>query len=161
MVDPLGGSFFVEALTDDIEKRILDEVDEIEKGGGYVAAIESGKLHNKIATYFSNQQRDIENGDIKIVAYNVYKSDAEAPDINVFRYPEGVEKRQREKLERLRMNRNNEKVNKALAGLKEACAKRRNILPYSVACARARCTEGELFKVFKEAYGLWKPPALW
>jgi len=161
VVDPLGGSFFVEALTDDIEKRILDEVDEIEMGGGYVAAIESGKLHNKIATYFSNQQRDIENGDIKIVAYNVYKSDAEAPAINVFRYPEGVEKRQREKLVRLRMNRNNEKVNKALAGLKEACAKRRNILPYSVECARARCTEGELFKVFKEAYGLWKPPALW
>ena len=59
------------------------------------------------------------------------------------------------------MNRNNEKVNKALAGLKEACTKRRNILPYSVECARARCTEGELFKVFKEAYGLWKPPALW
>jgi methylmalonyl-CoA mutase N-terminal domain/subunit len=161
VVDPLGGSFFVEALTDDIEKRILDEVDEIERGGGYVAAIESGKLHNKIATYFSNQQRDIENGEIKIVAYNVYKSDAEAPAINVFQYPEGVEKRQREKLERLRMNRNNEKVNKALAGLKEACAKRRNILPYSVECARARCTEGELFKVFKEAYGLWKPPALW
>ena len=161
VVDPLGGSFFVEALTDDIEKRILDEVDEIERGGGYVAAIESGKLHNKIATYFSNQQRDIENGEIKVVAYNVYKSDAEAPAINVFRYPEGVEKRQREKLERLRMNRNNEKVNKALAGLKEACTKRRNILPYSVECARARCTEGELFKVFKEAYGLWKPPALW
>ena len=161
VVDPLGGSFFVEALTDDIEKRILDEVDEIERGGGYVAAIESGKLHKKIATYFSNQQRDIENGEIKVVAYNVYKSDAEAPAINVFGYPEGVEKRQREKLERLRMNRNNEKVNRALAGLKEACAKRRNILPYSVECARARCTEGELFKVFKEAYGLWKPPALW
>ncbi|TET90057.1 MAG: methylmalonyl-CoA mutase [Desulfobacteraceae bacterium] len=161
VVDPLGGSFFVEALTDDIEKRILDEVDEIERGGGYVAAIESGKLHKKIATYFSNQQRDIEDGEIKVVAYNVYKSDAETPAINVFRYPEGVEKRQREKLERLRMNRNNEKVNKALAGLKEACTKRRNILPYSVECARARCTEGELFKVFKEAYGLWKPPALW
>ena len=161
VVDPLGGSFFVEALTDDIEKRILDEVDEIERGGGYVATIESGKLHKKIATYFSNQQRDIENGEIKVVAYNVHKSDAEAPAINVFQYPEGVEKRQREKLERLRMNRNNDKVNKALAGLKEACAKRRNILPYSVECARARCTEGELFKVFKEAYGLWKPPALW
>jgi methylmalonyl-CoA mutase N-terminal domain/subunit len=59
VVDPLGGSFYVEALTNDIEKRILDEVDEIEREGGYVAAIECGKLHKKIASYFSHQQKDI------------------------------------------------------------------------------------------------------
>ena len=161
VVDPLGGSFYVEALTDDIEKRILDEVDEIEREGGYVAAIESGKLHKKIATYFSNQQRDIEDGEIKVVAYNIYKSDAEPPPINVFRYPEGVEKKQKENLEKLRMNRDNEKVNSALEELRAACKMGKNILPYSIGCARARCTEGELFKVFKEAFGLWKPPALW
>jgi methylmalonyl-CoA mutase N-terminal domain/subunit len=72
-----------------------------------------------------------------------------------------VEERQREKLARLRLSRNNERVGVALAELKEACKKGVNILPYSVACARVRCTEGELFKVFKEAFGLWKPPALW
>ena len=161
VVDPLGGSFYVEALTDDIEKMILDEVDEIERDGGIVAVIKSGKLHRKIATYFSDQQRDLENGDIKVVGYNTYKSDIEPPPINVFRYPEGVEKRQKAKLEKLRMNRDNQKVNNALAGLKEACKKRKNILPYSVECARVRCTGGELFKVFKDAYGLWKPPSLW
>jgi methylmalonyl-CoA mutase N-terminal domain/subunit len=161
VVDPLGGSFYVEALTDDIEKRILDEVDEIEREGGYVAAIESGKLHKKIATYFSNEQRDIEDGEIKVVAYNIYKSDAEPPPINVFRYPEGVEKRQKENLVKLRMNRDNEKVDRALEELRAACKKGKNILPHSIECARARCTEGELFKVFKEAFGLWKPPPLW
>ena len=161
VVDPLGGSYYVEAMTSDIETRILDEVDEIECGGGYVSAIESGQLHRKISSYFTNQQKEIEKGDIKIVAYNRYRSDSVPPPINVFRYPEGVEERQRDKLARLRLNRDNERVVAALTALKEACRKRENILPHSVACARARCTEGELFKVFKEAFGLWKPPALW
>lgn len=161
VVDPLGGSFYVEALTNDIEKRILDEVDEIERTGGYVAAIETGKLHKKITTYFSNQQREIEDGQIKVVGYNFHKSDIEPPPINVFRYPEGVEERQKERLAKLRLNRDNEKVNSALTRLREACIKGKNIFPYSIECARSRCTEGELFKVFKEAFGLWKPPALW
>jgi len=161
VVDPLGGSYYVEAMTSDIETRILDEVDEIECGGGYVSAIESGQLHRKISSYFTNQQKEIEKGDIKIVAYNRYRSDSAPPPINVFRYPEGVEERQRDKLARLRLNRDNGRVVAALTALKEACRKGENILPHSVACARARCTEGELFKVFKEAFGLWKPPALW
>jgi len=161
VVDPLGGSFYVEALTNDIEQRILDEVDEIERAGGYVAAIENGELHKKIATYFSNQQREIEDGEIKVVAYNIYKSDIEPPPINVFRYPEGVEERQKARIGKLRLDRDNGKVSRALTGLKEACGKRKNIFPYTIECARARCTEGELFKVFKEVFGLWKPPALW
>ena len=161
VVDPLGGSYYIETLTGDIEKRILDEVDEIERGGGYVSAIESGQLHRKISSYFTKQQKEIEKCDIRIVAYNRYPSDATPPPINVFRYPEGVEERQRERLARLRLSRDNDRVGVALAALKEACRKRENILPFSVACARARCTEGELFKVFKEAFGLWKPPALW
>lgn len=161
VVDPLGGSFYIEALTNEIEKRILDEVDDIERSGGYVACVENGKLHQKITGYFSNQQREIETGEIKIVAYNAYKSEVEPPPINVFRYPEGVEERQKSRLGDLRLRRDNEKVGSALAALEEACRKGENIFPYSLSCARARCTEGELFAAFKKAFGLWKPPALW
>jgi len=161
VVDPLGGSYYVETLTDEIERLILAEVDEIERGGGYVAAVESGQLHRKISAYFCNQQKEIEKGDIRIVAYNTYRSETPPPPINVFSYPEGVEERQRERLAKLRFSRDNEKAGEALAALAEACRKGENILPLSVACARARCTEGELFKVFKGAFGLWKPPALW
>jgi methylmalonyl-CoA mutase N-terminal domain/subunit len=160
VVDPLGGSFYVEALTNDIERRILDEVDEIERAGGYVAAIETGKLHKDITTYFYNQQKEIEDGNISVVGYNFHKSDIEPPPIDVFRYPEGVEEMQKARLAKLRLNRNNERVDGALTALKDACVKGKNILPYSLECARARCTEGELFKVFKEAYGLWKPLTL-
>ena len=161
VVDPLGGSYYIETLTDDIERRILDEVDEIERLGGYVSAVESGQLHRKISTYFTNQQRDIEQGDIKIVAYNRYKSESAPPPINVFRYPEGVEQQQRARLAKLRLSRDSSRVESSLLALGEACRTGKNILPFSVACARARCTEGELFKVFKQSFGLWKPPALW
>lgn len=161
VVDPLGGSYYVEALTDDFERRILDEVDEIEKMGGYVAAISRGWLHRRVAEHFNREQRMIEQADIKVVGYNTYKSPAELPPIDVFRYPEGVEERQKAKLARLRAQRDNGKVSSALKALGEACKRKENIVPYSVECARAGCSEGELFKVFKEAYGLWRPPGLW
>jgi len=160
VVDPLGGSYYVEALTNDIENRILDEVDEIEKLGGYVAAIEKGWIHRKVANHFHSEQASIENGDIKIVGLNCYKSAGKTPPINVFKYPSGVEKRQAAKLADLRQTRNNGQVQKALSKLEEACAGSANIVPYSVQCARVGCTEGEIFKVFKKAFGLWKPPVI-
>ncbi|MFP4087353.1 MAG: methylmalonyl-CoA mutase [Desulfobacteraceae bacterium] len=160
VVDPLGGSFYVEALTRDIEHRILEEIDEIEALGGYVKAIEGGQIYEKVATYFSDQQRMIEAGEIPVVGQNVYRSPAQGPPIDVFQYPEGVEERQKDRLQKLRLNRDNDKVQSTLNALMDACQTGKNILPYSVACARARCTEGELFKVLKDAFGLWKPPAL-
>jgi len=160
VVDPLGGSFYVETLTRDIEDRVLDEVDEIERLGGYVKAVEAGQIYGKVASYFADQQRRIESGEIAIVGQNVYRSGAEGPAIDVFRYPEGVEEAQKARLQRLRLTRDSGNVERTLKALKDACVKGDNILPHSVACARARCTEGELFKVFKEAFGLWKPPAL-
>jgi methylmalonyl-CoA mutase, N-terminal domain len=160
VVDPLGGAFYIEALTSELEKRILDELDEIERLGGYVAAIESGKLHQKISTYFTEQHVRIEKGEIAVVGQNICRSAVEPPLINVFRYPEGVEDRQKARLNKLRMNRDNEKVQSALKALEDACRRKVNIIPYSVECARVRCTEGELFQVFKKAFGLWKPPAM-
>ena len=161
VADPLGGSFYVEALTSEIEARILDEVEEIEKMGGYVATIEKGWLHKKIAEYFSNERKMIEKGAIKIVGYNIYKTHVELPPINVFQYPEGVEERQKERLRRLREKRDAEKVNSALLALEEACKQGKNVVPYTLQCARVGCSEGEIFKVFKRSFGLWKPPVFW
>ncbi|MBM4333569.1 MAG: methylmalonyl-CoA mutase [Deltaproteobacteria bacterium] len=161
VVDPLGGSFYVEALTNEIEMRILDEVDEIERIGGYVTALEKGWLHKKIAEYFNNERKMIEKGVIKLVGYNFYKAPVELPPINVFRYPEGVEEKQKARLGKLREKRDIEKVNSALLALEEACKKGENVMPYTLQCARVGCSEGEIFKVFKQAFGLWKPPVFW
>jgi len=159
VVDPLGGSYYVEALTDEIEKRILEEIDEIESQGGYVKAIEKGWLHRKVAKHFQDEQAKMESGDIKMVGYNCYKSDNQTPAINVFQYPEDAEKRQIEKLKKLKQTRNNEKVTRALKELEGACSSDKNVIPYSLECARAGCTEEEVFGVFKKVFGLWRPPA--
>jgi len=161
VVDPLGGSFYVEALTNEIERRILDEVDEMERMGGYVTAIERGWLHKKIAEYFNNERKMIEKGDIKLVGYNIYKTPVDLPPINVFRYPEGVEDRQKARLKILREKRDNEKVSSALLALEEACKRGTNVMSYTLQCARVGCSEGEIFKIFKKAFGLWKPPVFW
>jgi len=161
VVDPLGGSFYVEALTNEMEERILDEITEIEEQGGYVAAIEKGWLHRKIGTYSYREQAALESGDIKLVGYNYQKSSTPLPEIDVFRYPEGVEEKQIGRVKKLRAERDTQKVEGALNALGDACKKGVNIVPYTVDCARANCTEGELWKVFKEAFGLWKVPSYW
>jgi methylmalonyl-CoA mutase N-terminal domain/subunit len=162
VVDPLGGSFYVEALTDKIEKLILDEVEEIEKVGGYIASIEKGWIHNKIANYFYREQELIEKGEIKFVGSNIYRADdKKEPGIEIFRYPEGVEERQKARIEQVKKERDNEKVASTLGALEQACRSGDNIVPYSLECAKAYCTCGELFKVFKKAFGLWRPPVFW
>lgn len=161
VVDPLGGSFYVEALTNEIEARILDEVDEIEKKGGYIKAIEEGWLHKKISEYFYKEREKVEKGIIKVVGYNIYKTPLELPSIHVFQYPEGVEERQKARLARLKEKRDNEKVDASLRALEEACTRKKNVMPYTLQCARVGCSEGEIFKVFKKAFGLWKPPVFW
>jgi methylmalonyl-CoA mutase N-terminal domain/subunit len=161
VVDPLGGSFYVEALTNEIEERILDEIDTIEKMGGYVTAIGKGWLHKKIAEYFQNERAMVEKGEIKLVGYNIYKSPSELPPIQVFQYPEGVEERQKARLAKLRERRDPEKVNNALTAFEDACRKGENVVPHAVQCARVGCSEGEMFKVLKRAFGLWKPPVFW
>ncbi|MFW6054678.1 MAG: acyl-CoA mutase large subunit family protein, partial [Thermodesulfobacteriota bacterium] len=161
VVDPLGGSLHLEALTTDMEERILNELEEIEQAGGYVQAVADGSLHKKIVDYFTRQHAAIEKGEIRIVAVNANKSGIEPPPVNVFRYPEGVEDKQKAKLAELRQARDEDRVRSALENLRQACLKKENILPLSLECAHSRCTEGELFTVFKETFGLWTPPAMW
>jgi methylmalonyl-CoA mutase N-terminal domain/subunit len=161
VADPLGGSFYVEALTDEMEKRILAELDEIEHLGGYVATIKEGWIHRKISDYFRQERELAESGQTRVVAENIFKTQAELPPVNVFRYPRGVAERQNQRLEQLRNSRDNQKVAAALGNLEAACRNGTNILPLAVECANVGCSEGELFAVFKKAFGLWKPPVMW
>jgi methylmalonyl-CoA mutase N-terminal domain/subunit len=160
VVDPLGGSYYVESLTDKIEDAIVNEISEIEAVGGYVACIEKGWLHKKIASFFQDEQEKMEAGTIPIVGLNCYQSQTKASPIDVFKYPEGVEERQKEKIKKLKDERNTKDVDKSLRELGKACKEDKNIVPYSLECARAGCTEGEVFNIFKKSFGLWSPPQI-
>ncbi len=159
VVDPLGGSFYVEALTNEIEKRILDEVDEIERMGGIVEVVTSGWLHNKVSQFIQREQKAIADGEIKVVGRNYFRDpDLKMPEVSVHEYDENVGKAMRDKLARLRQRRDNEKASNCLNALKEACKRGDNVMDYTLECARADCTEGEMRRAFVEAFGLWKSP---
>jgi len=157
VVDPLAGSYYVEWLTSVLQRKILEEMDEIWRLGGIVRAIESGWLHKKIAENNWREEDLIEKGIIKIVGVNIYKSDAKLPPIDVFRYPEGVEEEQRRALEEVKRSRNNDAVQDKLEKIVEAAQKGENLFPYVLEAARERATLGEIAKTLIRAYGVWKP----
>lgn len=159
VVDPLGGSFFVETLTDEIEDRILDEVDEIEGRGGIVAVVASGWLHSRVASYIQREQKMIADGDIKVVGRNYFRApELKMPDISVHHYDDGVGRQMRQKLAEVRKQRDNRAVAKCLDALKDACQRGGNVMAACVDCVRADVTEGEMRRAFVEACGLWTPP---
>ncbi|MFC2002311.1 methylmalonyl-CoA mutase, partial [Chloroflexota bacterium] len=161
VVDPLGGSFYVEALTNEMEKRILDELDEIERMGGIVEVVTSGWLHNKVTRHIEREQRMIADGEIKVVGRNYYRDpDLKMPEVLVHEFDEGIAKQMRDKLTSLRQQRDNEKASNCLNALKEACKRGDNVMQYTLDCARADVTEGEMRRAFVEAFGSWKPPML-
>jgi len=159
VVDPLGGSFYVEALTNELEQKMLDEIDEIEKMGGLVEVVATGWLHRKAAKYIEREQQMIADGTIKVVGRNYFRApDLKMPDIWVQEYDENLGKAMRDKLARLRMRRDNEKASNSLNALKEACKRGDNVMAACVECARADVTEGEMRRAFTEAFGTWKSP---
>jgi len=159
VVDPLGGSFYVEALTNDVERRIIEEIDEIEKMGGLVEVVASGWLHRKVTKYIEREQQMIADGTIKVVARNYFRDpDLKTPDVWVQEYDESLAKEMRDKLARLRMRRDNEKASNTITALVEVCKRGDNVMAACVECARADVTEGEMRRAFTEAFGTWKSP---
>jgi methylmalonyl-CoA mutase N-terminal domain/subunit len=159
VVDPLGGSFYVEALTNEVERRILSEIDEIESRGGLVEVVVSGWLQEKISRFIEREQKMIESGEIRIVGRNYFRApDLKIPDIWVQEFDDAIAKSMKQKLERLRRTRNNEKTTASLKALVEACKKGGNVMEACLNCARADATKGEMRRAIAEAFGSWKSP---
>lgn len=157
-VDPLAGSYFVEKLTQEMAQRIRDYVALIESKGGLVSVVETGWLHREISDFAYNTQKDIESGKQKIVGLNYFPSENNQAKVEVFRYPETAEKRQREKLEKLRARRDNAKVEETLQALRDKCHEDVNLMPYIKDAVSAYATLGEVAEVFREEFGLWQFP---
>jgi len=159
VVDPLAGSFFVEALTNEMERRILDEVDELERRGGLVEVVASGWLHKKVSQAIQREQKRIADGEIKVVGVNYFRDpELKMPEVSVHEYDDTIGQAMRDKLANLRMRRDNEKASNAIQALIQACKQGGNVMQYTVECARADVTEGEMRRAFVEAFGLWKSP---
>ena len=154
-VDPLGGSFFVEARTDRMEQEVLDYFRRIEDLGGVIPAIEKGFFQSEIADAAYRYQREIDDGTRKIVGVNAYQ-EKKPLRIPLLEMDEDGYKRQVQRLVDLRKTRDNGRVGQALDKLRVALEGTENSMPYLMDCVRAYATLGEIIAVMKEVFGLYE-----
>jgi methylmalonyl-CoA mutase N-terminal domain/subunit len=156
-IDPLGGSYFIESLTNQCEEKIVALLNEIEAMGGIVKSVEKGWIHKEISSAAYEYQKAIESGEMPIVGVNCYKIEDEKLPIELFKVPETLEV-QRAKLERIKKERSSKEVKKALGALLRCCEKDGNLMEVVVEAVKAYVTEGEVTKMLKRYYGTWNPP---
>jgi methylmalonyl-CoA mutase N-terminal domain/subunit len=157
-VDPLGGSYFVEALTNQTEAAVYDYFRHIDELGGVLPAIEVGFLQQEISDASYRHQLEIDSGQRIIVGVNGYTS-AEPVSIPILKMdPQGYE-RQAARLARLRAERDADRHAQALDALRQACAGDENVMPYLIAAAKADATLGEITDVMRQVFGVYEEPA--
>lgn len=154
-VDPLAGSYFVERLTDEIEKRVWEYIERIEAMGGAIKAIESGYIQNEISKSAYEHQMQIETKEKIIVGVNEFKSD-EKQKIEIFKLNEGAIRKQIERLKKLRAERDNDKVKSSLKRLKESALLGENLMPLIIECVEAYATIGEISDALREVWGEYR-----
>jgi len=156
-IDPLGGSHYLESLTDRMEAEVLKILDEIEEKGGLVSAVESGWVHAEISDAAYKYQCDIESGEMPIVGVNCFRAEDEVLPIELFSSPETL-KVQKEKLRRIRKERDSRKVQKSLDAIARCCERDENLMELIVGEVKNLITEGEISRTLKRVYGVWEPP---
>jgi methylmalonyl-CoA mutase N-terminal domain/subunit len=154
-VDPLAGSYFVEELTNEVERLAWEYIHKIDAMGGSVKAIEDGYMQDEIAGSAYRYQRDIQTGEKPIIGVNKFTIE-EKPIDAIFKVDDSIRQVQIEKINKLKSTRNNEEVSKLLAELKGAAEGTENLMPYILRCAEAYATLGEIADVMREVFGEYK-----
>jgi methylmalonyl-CoA mutase N-terminal domain/subunit len=157
VADPLGGSYYVEALTDAMEREAEGLFAEIDAQGGVVKAIESGWFQRQIAHSSMRFVSEVEQHRRIIVGMNEFVEESEAP-VDILKVGDEAERTQRERMAALRSTRDAARVDQALAALGDAAREDRNIIPAMLDCARAYCTLFEIRHVLEEIYGSYREP---
>jgi len=161
VIDPLGGSYFIEALTERMEREAEEYFRRIEEQGGVLACIENGFFQREIADAAYRYQMEVERGERIVVGVNRFQDPEERLDIEILRIDPEVERRQRERLARLRAERSAAEVERSLEALKEGARGDANLMPLIIDCARAYCTEGEIIGALKEVFGEYREKAIY
>ncbi|WP_148413530.1 methylmalonyl-CoA mutase [Haloferax sp. KTX1] len=155
-IDPLAGSYYVEALTDDIEGEAFDLLDEVDDRGGMLDAVKNQWVQREIQDVAYERQREIEEGERVIVGVNEYQVDEE-PTVEVQEVSEEEEQKQVESLDARKDDRDEEAVEAALADIRAAANGDENLLPLIVTAVKAYATVGEICGVLREEFGEYEP----
>ena len=153
--DPLGGSYYVESLTNQVEEAALKLIEKIDAMGGSVSAIEQGFIQDEIARSAYEYQRQIETGEKIIVGVNKFQTLKEEP-VPGFKIDDSIRDVQTQKLEALRNNRNHAKCDHILQSLNDAACSDENIMPIVIDAVENKCTLGEIADTLREVFGEYK-----
>jgi methylmalonyl-CoA mutase N-terminal domain len=158
VLDPLGGSYYVETLTTELEREAESLFQQIEEVGGVVRGLETGWLQRKISESAARQQWEIEQHRRVIVGVNDLVTDEPELKIELLKISEETEREQAERMSRLRAERDNALVERRLAALRDAAATSSNLMPFILDCARAYCTLYEIRAAMETVFGAYREP---
>lgn len=155
-IDPLAGSYYVEALTNAVETQIWDYLHRIDALGGTIAAVEQNFFQREIADAAYDYQKKKERGEIVVVGVNKYRAETDEPlPIKLHQFDPDVERRQIERLRRVKGQRDNERVQRLLDQLKQLAQTDENLMPITIELVKAYATGGEIVKALKEVWGTY------
>lgn len=155
-IDPLAGSYYIETLTDKIEKEAYDYIDKIDRMGGAVAAIEQGYMQQEMAAHAYEYQHEVELGKRTVIGVNKFNDSKKLAEQDVLTADLSVGERQIARLEKMKAARDNEAVKAALEKLREAAKGTENLVPYLIDAVKTYATLGEICGVLREEFGEYK-----
>ena len=157
--DPLGGSWFLESLTDQLESDAEKYFEDIEKNGGVIQAIEDGYFQREIARSAEDYQKLIDEKQLYIVGVNKFNKEDENIDIPILEIGPEVEKERINSINKLKANRDQTLVQQSLNAIQECCKNKKNIMPAIINAAKSNVTLGEIVTVMKVEFGEWQEAA--
>ena len=158
-VDPLAGSYFIETLTKEMEAKILEEMEKVEKVGGMVAAVSSGFVQREVARQAYEFEKKIQEGSVTKVGVNKYTEGVDM-EVELHEYNEEWARKQIAQLKELKQTRDGKAVKDSLKALEKAAKATENVMPYLVECCKCYATVGEMAGVFRNVFGEYREPGI-
>jgi methylmalonyl-CoA mutase N-terminal domain/subunit len=158
VIDPLGGSYYLESLTDTLEQQAESLFEEIGRQGGVVRALEIGWLQRKIAESAARQQWEVEQHRRVIVGVNEFITEEDALTIPLLKIGEATEREQRARMATMRATRDNDLCARRITALRDAAKTKENLVPFILDCARAYCTLYEIRAAMEDVFGAYREP---
>jgi methylmalonyl-CoA mutase N-terminal domain/subunit len=156
-IDPLAGSYFVEALTSRIEEQAWEYIEKIDDMGGMLAAIDRGYPQREIAAASYEFQKKVDDGTRTVVGVNKHVGDNN-PRVEVLKIGEEIEAEQVQRLRKVRRTRDSRQVSRALGDLRAACRSGENVMPHVIEAVREYATVKEICDVYREVFGEYRDP---
>lgn len=162
-VDPLGGSYYVETLTNLMEEKIVEAMRWVDEQGGIIKAVAEGKIQARVSEYAYRRQLALESGALRKVGVNCYQdSEEEKPNVELHPYDDMAASKQIESLRRVKHERDSDAVERALTGLRADAKAGRNVMPAVMQAVKAYATVGEMSRALMDVYGRFQEPTrLW